>query len=277
MYGIHDLTLFIVAGMLLNVTPGPDTLYIAGRSTAQGARAGAAAALGVGAGCVIHTTAAALGLSALLAASAAAFAVVKTIGAAYLVYLGLAMLLSASSWTPQTRRAYRAAVPLRRVFIQGCLTNALNPKVALFFLAFLPQFVDPSTSHRILAFMFLGAVFNLTGTCWNLAVAAFAARVTRDAGGRPVVWFNRGIGVLLSGSGRACCFCAAPRQREGAPLRRALRVTQLTGMLRRFAFSTLGREISSTPLSMLARALSPFTEAGRATVRLKAPRVISLR
>lgn len=156
MFGTHDLGLFVLVGILLNVTPGPDTLYIVSRSTGQGARAGAVGALGVAAGCVIHTTAAALGLAALLAASAAAFGVVKTLGAAYLVYLGLGMLSSADGRVQRTHHTARPMASLRRIFVQGCLTNALNPKVALFFLAFLPQFIDPETSHRILTFMFLG-------------------------------------------------------------------------------------------------------------------------
>src|SRR5512143_3874350 len=133
MDGIHDLGLFVLSGLLLNVTPGADTLYIVARGTTQGTRAGAVAALGIGAGCIVHTLAAAVGLSAILATSATAFTIVKWIGAAYLVYLGAALLAS------RPAAAAPAALPrasLPRVFAQGFLTNVLNPKVALFFLAF---------------------------------------------------------------------------------------------------------------------------------------------
>src|SRR5687768_5906692 len=143
MLGIHDFTLFVMAGLLLNITPGPDLLYVIGRSTTQGASAGAAAALGIGAGCFVHIAAAAFGLSAILAASATAFAIVRLIGALYLVYVGLSLLRSLKS-KPQAQSPDEniPIASLRSVFTQGFLTNALNPKVALFFLAFVPQFID---------------------------------------------------------------------------------------------------------------------------------------
>src|SRR5204863_5784822 len=140
MTGIHDLWLFILSGLLLNMTPGVDTLYIVGRGTAQGFRAGAVAALGIAGGCVVHTLAAAVGLSAVLATSATAFMVVKWIGAAYLVYLGVTLLLTRSRARVGGPSAPAPASP-QRIFAQGFLTNVLNPKVALFFLAFLPQFI----------------------------------------------------------------------------------------------------------------------------------------
>ena len=155
MLGIHDLALFVLSGLLLNITPGADTLYIVGRSTTQGFKSGATAALGIGAGCCVHILAAALGLSAILAASATAFTLVKLVGAAYLVYLGIS-LLRANART-QTAEAKRApSIPLRSVFAQGIMTNVLNPKVALFFLAFLPQFIEPHAPHKVLAFLVLG-------------------------------------------------------------------------------------------------------------------------
>jgi threonine/homoserine/homoserine lactone efflux protein len=194
--GVHDLWLFVVSGLLLNMTPGVDTLYIVGRSAAQGRRAGAVAALGIGAGCIVHTLAAALGLSAILATSAIAFALVKWIGAAYLVYLGITLLLSKSA-------AASAPTPppasLRRVFMQGFLTNVLNPKVALFFLAFLPQFIDVNAPHKGLAFLMLGAIFNGNGTLWNLFVAWSASGLGRRlaAGGGAAAWLNRALGALF--------------------------------------------------------------------------------
>src|SRR5438128_7879355 len=173
MFGTHDLALFVVSGILLNITPGADTLYIVSRSAGSGAKAGAVAALGIGAGCFVHIFAAALGLSAILAASATAFLVVKLVGAAYLVYLGVAMLRSGA--THAAPAAPPPAAPMSRVFAQGVLTNVLNPKVALFFLAFLPQFIDSGTPDKVIAFLFLGLVFNINGTLWNLLVARIAA------------------------------------------------------------------------------------------------------
>ncbi len=201
MFGTHDLALFVVSGLLLNVTPGADTLYIVSRSAASGAKAGAVAALGIAAGCVVHMFAAALGLSAILAASATAFLVVKLAGAAYLVYLGVSMFRSgvprATALSPPAAPpAPPAAVPLPRIFAQGVLTNVLNPKVALFFLAFLPQFIDSGTPDKITAFLFLGLVFNVNGTLWNLLVARVAATAGRRVRmtGRWAGWIHRVVG-----------------------------------------------------------------------------------
>jgi len=196
MDGIHDLGLFVLSGLLLNVTPGADTLYIVARGTTQGARAGAVAALGIGAGCIVHTLAAALGLSAILATSATAFALVKWVGAAYLVYLGATLLVS------RPRAAATAPLPpasLVRVFAQGFLTNVLNPKVALFFLAFLPQFIDADAPRKALAFLFLGAVFNVNGTLWNLLVAGLSASAARrfSASSTAAVWLRRSAGAAF--------------------------------------------------------------------------------
>ena len=157
--------LFILSGLLLNIAPGPDTAYIIGRGIQFGWRGGAAAAIGISCGCLVHVFGAAIGLSALLLASSAAFAAVKLAGAAYLVWLGIQMLLS------RARPVAEASVPgdgisLRRVFWQGALTNVLNPKVALFFLAFLPQFVAADSPHKTLAFLVLGLTFISTGTLW---------------------------------------------------------------------------------------------------------------
>ena len=199
MLGTHDLLLFIVAGWLLNVTPGPDMLYIIGRSTAQGLRAGIVAALGVGAGIFVHIAATALGLSAILAASAEAFTLIKLIGAAYLVYVGIALLRTSSTPVDTAAATRLAPASLRSVFTQGFLTNVLNPKVALFFLAFLPQFVESDAASKPLAFLFLGLVFNVNGTLWNLFVAWSAARMTgglrRSA--TALKWFNRCVGGIF--------------------------------------------------------------------------------
>jgi threonine/homoserine/homoserine lactone efflux protein len=196
MFGTTDLALFVVSGLLLNITPGPDTLYILARTASQGWRAGAIAALGIGTGLFVHTFAAALGLSAVLATSGAAFIIVKWVGAAYLIYLGVSLLRAHPTHPPAL--AMRAA-GLQTVFVQGFLTNVLNPKVALFFLAFLPQFVDPGAANKALAFLFLGFVFNVNGTLWNLFVAWSAARMASrlNGSGRFALWLNRTVGTLL--------------------------------------------------------------------------------
>lgn len=195
MFGIHDFLLFVVAGLLLNITPGPDMLYIIGRSTAQGWRAGAAAALGIGAGCLVHIAAAALGLSAVLAASATAFTAVKFIGAAYLIYVGISLVLSSRSLPHGVSTLALTPATVRAVFIQGFFTNVLNPKVALFFLAFVPQFISTDASHKAFAFLFLGIVFNFNGTLWNLFVAWFTARTSADLrSSKFSAWLNRCIG-----------------------------------------------------------------------------------
>jgi len=195
--GIHDYALFVLAGVLLNLTPGQDSFYILGSSIGQGRRVGIASALGICSGCVVHTLAAAAGLSAILATSAAAFTIVKLAGAAYLVYLGLRYILArdhagvgrTSATPPDAWKAYR----------QGVVTNVLNPKVALFFLAFLPQFIDHDSPAKIAAFVALGLTFVATGTAWCLFLAVAAASVRRFFAERPkaFVWLSRAAGALF--------------------------------------------------------------------------------
>jgi threonine/homoserine/homoserine lactone efflux protein len=198
-FGIHDLWLFVLSGLLLNVTPGPDTLYIVGRSSTQGTRAGIVAALGIGTGALVHVCAAALGLSALLAASAAAFTIIKIIGAAYLVYVGVSLIRSKGPTQSSPVSANNRQTSLRGIFFQGFLTNVLNPKVALFFLAFLPQFVASSAPSKPLAFLLLGVIFDLNGTIWNLLVAWSTARISRRLAAAAWfrTWFNRCVGGLF--------------------------------------------------------------------------------
>jgi threonine/homoserine/homoserine lactone efflux protein len=196
--GIHDLWLFVLSGLLLNITPGPDTAYIIGRSLQLGWRGGAAAVSGISAGCLVHVFGAAIGLSALLMASSAAFTVLKWAGAAYLLFTGVQMLLSRARPTSEVA-ATGNETSLSRVFWQGALTNVLNPKVALFFLAFLPQFVTAESSHKTLAFLTLGLIFIANGTLWCFGVAAFAARaagrIRRSADA--MAWINRALGGLF--------------------------------------------------------------------------------
>lgn len=196
MLGTHDLALFLVSGVLLNITPGADSLYIASRSIGQGARAGAIAALGIVLGCCVHLLAAALGLSVVLATSGALFTLIKLVGAAYLIYVGFSLALVRRARAPSSGSV--SVVPLRTIFLQGLLTNVLNPKVALFFLAFLPQFIDPSSSDKTLAFVFLGSIFNFTSTLWCLALAYGSARFrSLRISPRTTAWLNRSVGALF--------------------------------------------------------------------------------
>ncbi|MGJ4915834.1 LysE family translocator [Bradyrhizobium sp. HKCCYLRH2060] len=200
MLGIHDLPLFLVSGLLLNITPGPDTAYIVGRSAQMGWRGGAAAAFGISTGCLVHVFGSAIGLSALLTASATAFAAVKWAGAAYLVYLGITQLLARRPDAARTSDATSMpVVTLHQAFWQGALTNILNPKVAMFFLAFLPQFVAAEAPHKAIAFLLLGTIFIVNSTIWCLGVAVVAARAARRVRGSSaaLLWLNRAIGGLL--------------------------------------------------------------------------------
>lgn len=197
MFGIHDYAVFLVACLLLNLTPGQDTLYIVGRAVAQGRRSGVASALGISAGTLLHTLAAALGVSAVLAASPVAFALLKWLGAAYLVYLGIALLWPRKAVTPSVDPFTRADVA--SAFGQGVLTNVINPKVALFFLAFLPQFIDPASSAKVAAFVVLGFTFVATGTLWCLILALVAGHARRviDPSARTGALLSRLCGVLF--------------------------------------------------------------------------------
>jgi len=197
MFGIHDFGLFLAAGILLNLTPGPDTVYILGRSIAQGREAGIASALGISLGSIFHTSAAALGLSAILATSALAFGTIKLLGGAYLIFLGVKMILDRRkqlSLPSNFRRRTTLAA-----FRQGILTNILNPKVALFFLAFLPQFIDPASSAKVPAFILLGLTFVTTGTIWCLILAWFASAFSERLRTNQTIsqWLNRTAGALF--------------------------------------------------------------------------------
>jgi threonine/homoserine/homoserine lactone efflux protein len=184
--------------VLLNLTPGQDTFYILGRSVAEGTRGGVASALGITVGSLLHTAMAAVGLSAVLATSASAFAIVKLLGAGYLVYLGLRMILTAHTGGP---RRLRGAGVLGS-FRDGIVTNVLNPKVALFFLALMPQFIEPDSKTKVAAFVALGLTFVATGTVWCLVLAVGAGRLrgffTRHPRGwKAVSQVTGGLFVLL--------------------------------------------------------------------------------
>lgn len=200
------LLLFIAAGWLLNLTPGPDVLYIVSSALRSGVRAGLVAALGVVSGCFVHVFAAALGVGALLATSATAFTLLKWVGAAYLVWMGIKLLLArggASSIVPADVKAEPVAVNLWRVFRQGFLTNVLNPKVALFFLAFVPQFIAPGTDDKVTAFLLLGLLFNVNSLPINFGYAWLAGWASRRVGAvqRAMHWMDRAAGVMFIGFG----------------------------------------------------------------------------
>ncbi len=220
--GIETLVgLFVLAGWALNLTPGPDVFYMlshAVRGSAlggawAGVRAGAVAMAGVCAGCLVHVVAATLGVSALVAASGTAFTVLKWVGAGYLVYVGLRMLLArpASGGSNPAAEA-QAPGPLWGVFWRGFATNALNPKVALFFLAFLPQFITPGSASPALAFALLGLLFIVNSVPVNLGYVLLGAWAAQRVGvvRRGLVWVERlagavfvGFGLRLALSGRA--------------------------------------------------------------------------
>ena len=215
----HQLLMFIAAGWLLNLTPGPDVLYIVSNALRSGTRAGIVAGLGITAGCFVHIFAAAVGVGALLAASATAFTVLKWVGAAYLLWMGVRMLLSRPSGNGGSAAAIAAAqaapavaVPLSKVFLGGFWTNALNPKVAIFFLAFVPQFIAPGADNKALAFVLLGVLFNVNAipvnTGWAIAAGWMARRV--GAVQRGMHWLDRIAGAMFIGFGLKLAFTDQP-------------------------------------------------------------------
>lgn len=208
MFGIHNFVLFITTGILLNLTPGPDTLYILGRSVAHGRRAGVASALGISVGSIFHTGAAALGLSAVLATSAWAFMFVKLAGGAYLIFLGVRALLERQTELLLPGHFKRNSA--LAAFRQGIVTNILNPKVALFFLAFLPQFIDSDAPSKTLAFVLLGLTFVVTGTVWCLVLAWFSSSFSARLRENPTItaWLNRAVGSLFVFLGLRLAFAA---------------------------------------------------------------------
>jgi threonine/homoserine/homoserine lactone efflux protein len=198
MLGIHNYWLFIGTAIVLVLTPGQDTFFILGRSVASGRAAGVAAALGITAGSVVHTLLAALGLSAMLATSPYAFMTVKFAGAAYLLYIGIRALLSRASGLPGETSAGRNDGRWS-AFRQGIVSNLLNPKVALFFLALMPQFISAASTHKVGAFIVLGMSFMALGLLWCLVLAIAAARLRGVLLSRPSManLLNRVAGAMF--------------------------------------------------------------------------------
>jgi threonine/homoserine/homoserine lactone efflux protein len=198
MISVPLLMLFLLAAGALIVIPGPAVLYIVARSIHQGRWAGVISALGVACGGLVHIAGAVLGFSALLASSAVAFAAVRWVGAAYLIYLGV------KTWLSREDQAAAVAppVPPRRLFAQGFLVNLTNPKTALFFFAFLPQFVDPTLGRVPLQMLILGAIFTVmsvtSDSTYAMLASALKGRIARNpVARRNVRWVSGGVYVAL--------------------------------------------------------------------------------
>lgn len=177
MFGIENYLGFIIAAIILNLTPGADTMYILTRSVSQGRNAGLVSVAGIMSGCIVHVLCAAFGLSLILSSSAFVFMLVKWAGALYLIYLGIKMLLEKNRAFETSQSVYEAK-DLIKTYKQGILTNVLNPKVGLFFLSFLPQFINQDHVTGPIPFLILGGTFLVTGTVWCLFLAWTAALMT---------------------------------------------------------------------------------------------------
>ncbi len=214
---LATLALFALASAALIAVPGPAVIYVVARSIEGGRRAGLVSMLGIEAGGLVHVAGAAVGLSAVLASSATAFTVVKVAGAAYLVWLGVRRLVASTRPTPS---APEGDVPApragRRLFLEGVLVNVLNPKVAIFFLAFLPQFVDPAAGAVALQVLVLGVVFLtvavLCDGAWAIVAGAAATRLRSSARAR--AWLDRVSGVVFLGLGAAAALAGEPSRRR---------------------------------------------------------------
>ena len=195
--GIENFWVFALTALMLNLTPGNDMLYVIARSTSQGSRAGIISSLGIMAGCMVHIIAAMAGLSAIIAKSAIAFDIIKYLGAAYLIYLGIRSIFGKKQSLTVVSAVKK--LPYKRIFWQGFFTNVLNPKVALFFLAFLPQFLNISKGDTAWQILFLGVWFNIGGTLVNIFVSLLFGRVSQWLGSSASVvqWQQRITGILL--------------------------------------------------------------------------------
>jgi|SRR5688572_1361690 len=207
MTGIINFETFLLAGIILNLTPGNDTIFILSRTIVQGRRAGIMSVLGIATGSVIHTTFAALGLSIIIAESIVAFNIIKYAGAAYLVYIGYKMLTDKSHLNIEIHNKEKE-VKSKKVYRDAVITNLLNPKVALFFIAFLPQFIDPGHKNTVLPFMLLGIAFTITGTLWCLILANFASIIADKIKQNNKVssYINKTCGLVLVGLGIKLAF-----------------------------------------------------------------------
>jgi threonine/homoserine/homoserine lactone efflux protein len=203
---VENFWVFALTGFLLNITPGNDMLYVIARSSGQGTKAGMISAVGIGVGCVVHILAAVVGLSALIAQSALAFDIIKYLGAAYLVYLGTKSILSKKR--PIAIDENLKSLSYKKIFWQGVVTNVLNPKVALFFLAFLPQFINIHHGNTAVQILFLGTWFDVVGTLVNVLVALLFGKIGSWLSKSPtfIQWQERITGMILIGLGIKVAF-----------------------------------------------------------------------
>lgn len=201
MFGIENYGIFLLSGILLNLTPGSDTIYILGRSMGQGKKAGVISALGISSGALIHTLMVALGLSVILAKSAIAFNFIKYLGAGYLIYLGIKTLVYKKEIVVESGEDKKAS--LKKVYFEGIITNLFNPKVALFFLAFLPQFINPLNNYGAIPFLLLGFTFITTGTIWCVLLAVFSSYMTNKIRREKKIsiLLNKLTGIIFVGLG----------------------------------------------------------------------------
>ncbi|AJH20205.1 MULTISPECIES: LysE family translocator [Bacillus] len=209
MYGIINYEVFLLTGILLNLIPGADTMYIVGRSISQGRKAGVYSVFGIITGSLVHTLLVAFGLSIILTKSIVLFNTIKVIGVIYLVYLGIKMILD------KTNVAFQASsnkLNIRKIYLQGLLTSLTNPKVSLFFIAFLPQFIDTKASGPM-PFIILGITFTVTGLLWCLFVAYFSSYVTKKLRGNQKVGMilNKVTGMIFIGMGLKLLQTKAPQ------------------------------------------------------------------
>ena len=198
---IYNFYVFALTGLILNLTPGNDMIYVASRSTGQGIKAGIISALGIMGGCFLHIVAAVIGLSAIISQSAVAFDIIKYLGASYLIYLGFRALFNKKKTLAITRMPETASY--EKIFWQGVITNVLNPKVALFFLAFLPQFININAEDTHRQILFLGTWFNISGTIVNILVAILFGKIGNWLSNSPrfMQWQERITGMVLIGLG----------------------------------------------------------------------------
>ncbi|HFJ9439188.1 MULTISPECIES: LysE family translocator [Bacillus cereus group] len=209
MYGIINYEVFLLTGILLNLIPGADTMYIVGRSISQGRKAGVYSVFGIITGSLVHTLLVAFGLSIILTKSIVLFNIIKVIGVIYLVYLGIKMILDKTNVDFQ---ASSNKLNIRKIYIQGLLTSLTNPKVSLFFIAFLPQFIDTKASGPM-PFIILGLTFTVTGLLWCLFVAYFSSYVTKKLRGNQKVGMilNKITGLIFIGMGLKLLQTKAPQ------------------------------------------------------------------
>jgi RhtB (resistance to homoserine/threonine) family protein len=202
MNGIIHFETFLITGILLNLTPGNDTIFILSKSIGQGKKAGIISSLGIATGSIVHTLLAAFGLSLIIAKSILLFNIIKYVGAIYLFYVGYKMLTNKTELnTSEIKKG--ELINYWRIYRDGIFTNILNPKVALFFIAFLPQFIDSNMKETILPFLALGTTFITTGTIWSLTLVIFASSIFSKLKVNKKIsnYINKICGIALIGLG----------------------------------------------------------------------------